>query len=115
MADQWNAWTTPDVLTGKVRVLHEHCDAVGRDPAEIAVSTQALLFLSHDEGWLAPRRGTGDRSTVVGTPSEVIDTLGRYRDAGADEFIVPDFTMGSLARKKEVCDLFMEEVAPALR
>ena len=41
--------------------------------------------------------------------------VAQYRDAGADELIIPDFTLGSLARKKDTCDLFMQEVAAAIR
>jgi alkanesulfonate monooxygenase SsuD/methylene tetrahydromethanopterin reductase-like flavin-dependent oxidoreductase (luciferase family) len=40
-ADQWNApGATPDVLAHKIEVLHTHCAAVGRNPAEIEVSVQ---------------------------------------------------------------------------
>jgi F420-dependent oxidoreductase-like protein len=43
-ADIWNI-TGPDVETfrHKVRVLHEHCAEVGRDPAEIELSVQARI------------------------------------------------------------------------
>ena len=41
--------------------------------------------------------------------------MARYRDAGADELIIPAFTFGSLARATDTCDLFMQEVAPAFR
>ena len=67
-ADEWNAWTTPELLAHKVSVLRAHCEEIGRDPAEIHVSTQALLFLSTDEAWLAEqaerRAGTGRRSSA---------------------------------------------------
>ena len=39
------------------------------------------------------------------------DIVGRYREAGADELIVPDFTLGPMGRKKDTCDLFMEVVS----
>ncbi len=110
-ADEWNAWTTPEVLAHKVGVLHRHCNDLGRDPNEIAVSTQALLFLSTDEAWLAEKRGGG----IVGTPAEVTDIVAAYRDAGCDELIIPDFTLGPMARRKETCDLFIEEVAANFR
>lgn len=106
-ADEWNAWSTPEVLAHKVDVLRGHCDDLGRDPAEIQVSTQAMLFLSTDEGWLADKRGNG----IVGTPAEVTEIVAAYRDAGCDELIVPDFTMGPMARRKDTCDLFINEVA----
>jgi F420-dependent oxidoreductase-like protein len=113
-ADEWNSWTTPDVLTHKVGVLQKHCSDLGRDPAEIKVSTQALLFLATDEAWLAEKRDSdAGRAAVVGTPAEVTEIIGRYAGSGADEFIIPDFTMGSMERRKDTCDLFIEQVAPA--
>jgi F420-dependent oxidoreductase-like protein len=115
-ADEWNAWTTPDVLAHKVGVLHKHCESIGRDPSEIQVSTQALLFLSTDESWLADKRsGDAGRAAIVGSPNEVVEIVGQYRDAGADELIIPDFTLGKPSRSKETCDLFIEEVAAAFR
>jgi|SRR5580658_6839901 F420-dependent oxidoreductase-like protein len=115
-ADQWNAWTTPDVLAHKVGVLRSRCAEIDRDPSEIHVSTQALLFLSTDESWLAERRqmDTG-QPVIVGSPEEVVEIVARYRDAGADELIIPGFTLGSIARSKDTCDLFTEEVAVHFR
>ena len=113
-ADEWNAWTTPEVLAHKVGVLHRHCEAVGRDPADIAVSTQALVYISPDDAWLASKREAG-ATGLIGTPSEAIDVIAAYAKAGADEFIVPDFTMGSLQHRKETCDLIIEEVAADFR
>lgn len=117
-ADQWNSWTTPELLAHKVSVLRGHCEQTGRDPAEIHVSTQALLFLSTDTEWLkkaAEGRSDARHPVISGTPAEVTEIVGRYAEAGADELIVPDFTLGSLERKKDTCDLFMQDVAPAFR
>jgi len=79
------------------------------------VSTQALLYLSTDPAWVADTRATVAGRAIVGTPAEVTDIVGRYRDAGADELIVPDATLGPLAAGKETCDLFIDEVAAHLR
>jgi F420-dependent oxidoreductase-like protein len=115
-ADQWNAWTTPDLLAHKVSVLRQHCDDVGRDPAEIHVSTQALLFLSTDTQWLEERRAAAaGPPVIIGTPAEVADIVARYQEAGADELIIPDFTLGRMERKKDTCDLFIREVAARFR
>ncbi len=115
-ADHWNAWTTPDLLAHKVSVLRQHCEQVGRDPAEIHVSTQALLYLSNDKTWLDDkRRAAAGQPAIIGTPGEVADIVGRYREAGADELIVPDYTLGSMTRKQDTCDLFLREVAAAFR
>jgi F420-dependent oxidoreductase-like protein len=116
-ADHWNCWSTPDLLAHKLSVLRAHCEDVGRDPADIHVSTQALLFLSTDQQWLDERRQqwTGRPQVIIGTPAEVADIVGQYQEAGAHELIVPDFTLGSGARKKDTCDLLIEEIAPAFR
>ena len=115
-ADEWNAWSTPEVLDHKVGVLRAHCDELGRDPAEIAVSTQALLYMSDDEAWLASKRDDpGARAAMIGSPGEVAEQVAAYAAAGCDELIVPDFTMGSMARRKETCDQFLAEVASNFR
>lgn len=117
-ADEWNAWTSPEVLDHKVGVLHKHAEDLRRDPNEIKVSTQGMLFLSTDESWLADKRerAVGGRPFIVGTPKEVTDIVGAYVEAGADELIVPDFTIGrEISRRKDTCDLFMEEVAANFR
>ena len=118
-ADQWNCWTTPETLAHKLSVLRAHCEQAGRDPGEIQVSTQALLYLSTDKQWLDGKRRAQQarpgRPALIGTPGEVADIVARYQEAGADELIVPDDTLGPMARKKDTCDLFMQEVAPAFR
>jgi F420-dependent oxidoreductase-like protein len=117
-ADEWNVWGNPEVLAHKTAVLDRHCEDLGRDPASIARSAQALLFMSDDEAWLRDKREqlAGNTAAIVGTPAEVLDVVGAYRDAGVDELIVPDFNLGPLARKLDTYDRFMEEVAtPFLR
>ena len=37
-ADGCNLFGDPDVIAHKVAVLHRHCEAEGRDPAEIIVT-----------------------------------------------------------------------------
>ena len=73
--------------------------------------TQALVFLSTDEAWLARHREGAGRASIVGTPAEVTEIVGRYRAAGCDEFIVPCFTLGSLDRCLETLELFSRDVA----
>jgi alkanesulfonate monooxygenase SsuD/methylene tetrahydromethanopterin reductase-like flavin-dependent oxidoreductase (luciferase family) len=112
LADEWNSWTDPPTLAHKRGVLHQHCEDLGRDPKDIAISTQALMYLSNDEAWLKEKRTMGG---IAGTPAEVTEIIGQYRDAGANEIIVPDFTMGSMQRRKDTCDLLMTEVASHFR
>lgn len=108
-ADEWNAWTTPDEMVHKREVLHRHCDDVGRDPADIRVSTQALLRFADDPEWALPP--TLQLPTIVGTPAEVTDIVAAYAAAGVDELIVPDWTMGTVDQRKATYDRFLAEVA----
>jgi alkanesulfonate monooxygenase SsuD/methylene tetrahydromethanopterin reductase-like flavin-dependent oxidoreductase (luciferase family) len=69
--------------------------------------------VANHEAWHESRRAAGG---IVGTPAQVVDFVGQYRDAGLDELIVPDFTLGgTLERRQEACDLLIEEVAPSFR
>ena len=114
-AQEWNVWSTPDVFAHKSAVLDRHCEDLGRDPSTIHRSTQALVFLSEDEAWLGQMRDAGmARAALIGTPAEVVDTLGAYAEAGVDEFIVPDFTLGSGQRRLDTISLFAEAVIPQL-
>jgi F420-dependent oxidoreductase-like protein len=116
-ADQWNTWTTSQQLAHKVSVLRAHCEQIGRDPSQIHVSTQALLYLSTDKKWLDEKRQAAPgQPVIVGTPAEVADIIAAYREAGADEIIIPDRTLGrEMTRRQDTCDLFVQEVVPAFR
>ncbi|HSP03998.1 MAG TPA: LLM class flavin-dependent oxidoreductase, partial [Acidimicrobiales bacterium] len=111
-AQEWNVWSTPEIFAHKSGVLDGHCQDLGRDPAEIHRSTQALLFLSDDQAFLDRMRGMDmPMPTLIGTPSELVDVVGAYREAGVDELIVPDFTIGTGSQRTDILDRFKEEVA----
>lgn len=111
-AQEWNVWSTPEIFAHKSGVLDGHCHDLGRDPSEIHRSTQALLFLSDDQAFLDRMRGMDmPMPTLIGTPSELVDVVGAYRDAGVDELIVPDFTIGTGSQRTDILDRFKEEVA----
>lgn len=115
-ADAWNVWGLPETLCDKGAILDRHCEAEGRDPAEIHRTAVALLFLSDDSGFLDKIRGArGDQHWIVGDVDEVSETIEGYRKAGVSELIVPDFTLGARERKLEVLDRFIHEVAPRFR
>jgi F420-dependent oxidoreductase-like protein len=115
-ADEWNVWSTPESFAQKAGVLARHCEDIGREPGSVVKSTQAMVYLSEDEAWLAKWRARDiGRPMIVGNPEEVVDIVGRYRDVGVDELVVPDWTMGPVGRTRDTMDLFIERVAPALR
>jgi F420-dependent oxidoreductase-like protein len=113
-ASEWNVWGLPELLAQKGAVLDRHCESIGRDPATVQRSAVALLFLSDDQAMLERIRGMGiERPSIIGTPAEVQDILGRYRDAGVGELIIPGFTFRSRSEREDTLARFMAEVAAA--
>jgi alkanesulfonate monooxygenase SsuD/methylene tetrahydromethanopterin reductase-like flavin-dependent oxidoreductase (luciferase family) len=71
-ADMWNAMGTVDVLRHKAEVLRRHCEAVGRDPAEILHTVGCKPLIRDSE--VAARRAWEEQMAHNRTPmSEVID------------------------------------------
>jgi F420-dependent oxidoreductase-like protein len=115
-ADEWNAWSTLDEFRHRTGVLDQRCGEIDRDPATLGRSTQAFVFCSDDQDWLARHRSTpSDRPRLIGTPAELVDQIGAYGQAGLDELIVPDWTMGPLDRRIDTLDRLVGEVFPRLR
>lgn len=113
-ADEWNHWGLPETAVHKGTVFREHCDRVGRDPAAVRRSTQAMveILMPGDTEALARRdrlRAAG-RPAVMGSAAEVLDTVGRYAEAGVDEFLVPDGMLGDGARRFDALERLREEV-----
>ena len=114
-ADEWNVWGTPQVMVHKQSVLDAHCSDVGRDPSEIQRSACMLLMMTEDRDRLARARASG-RAVLGGSNDEIGQTVQAYVDAGVDEMIIPDFTLGSNARQRtEQMDRFVEEIVPEFR
>jgi alkanesulfonate monooxygenase SsuD/methylene tetrahydromethanopterin reductase-like flavin-dependent oxidoreductase (luciferase family) len=81
------AFVDPDTFARKRKVLHEHCDAVGRDPANLRTAVNVGLAWSEESlrqqfGGLADLVRPG---VLTGSDAEVIDRIGQYVDAGADQ------------------------------
>ncbi|MGE3960956.1 MAG: TIGR03560 family F420-dependent LLM class oxidoreductase [Dehalococcoidia bacterium] len=111
-ADEWNVWGSPETLARKGEVLARHCEEIGRDPATIRHSCQAMVTLSDDPQVVEAARQPG-RPVLAGNAAEIVDALGRYAEAGVDEFIVPNFNFGRAS--KDVYDRLMSDVIPQLR
>lgn len=99
-ADMWNAFGDPPTMGRKIEALREHCESVGRDPAEIEYSVgckpiirdteaEARRFLEslmgHNQTPMA--RIEGDNSFWVGTVDQIAETMNGFRQRGVDTFI----------------------------
>ena len=94
-ADMWNAMGTPEFMAHKVEVLRGHCDAVGRDIAEIEFTLGVKLTIRDSkaeavrvrEAAMAhnrtPKEDTADDDTFwEGSPEEIADMLRPYVELG---------------------------------
>ena len=96
-ADNWNSSGTVEEVRERNRILDERCAAIGRDPGEIVRSLYGWAAIMPDDPWASVEAFQ--------------DVVGRYREAGIDEFIIdqpPDAQLGVLER-------VATDVIPALR
>jgi alkanesulfonate monooxygenase SsuD/methylene tetrahydromethanopterin reductase-like flavin-dependent oxidoreductase (luciferase family) len=87
-ADEWNAWGTPEQAAVHRAALIETCHEVGRDPATMRTSANALVDLEGS----APPPG---RAVLSGSIQQLIDQFGQYAELGFDEFVLPDWNLGT--------------------
>ena len=119
LADRANFGGNPDEYAHKCDVLRRHCDEVGRDYDEIEKTWSPEVFVREAEAELRAVGGStfGEpfdswrAGNLVGTPDEVVDKVGRYRDMGVTSFIpwCRDYPATDTLR------LFAEKVMPAHR
>ena len=112
-ADEWNTWGDVETAETKSAAFLAACDAVGRDPATIRRSVQAIVFMEDDADTVAQLRENAPAGrSIVGTPSELVDTIGQYVELGFDEFIVPEWNFGrDLDKRLAKIERFRTEVA----
>jgi F420-dependent oxidoreductase-like protein len=104
-ADEWNCWSTPEVFAHKSKVLDEHCARIGRDPKTIHRTTQAIILLDQEPG-------EARHPVIGGSPAQIVDTIGQWRESGLDELLIP--TLGTPAEARELYARLTTEVLPQL-
>jgi alkanesulfonate monooxygenase SsuD/methylene tetrahydromethanopterin reductase-like flavin-dependent oxidoreductase (luciferase family) len=116
-ADAWNMWSNPEDLAERRAVLDRHCERIGRDPGQIATSTQAVTIIMDDaeKGRELEAAMGASRPAVAGPAEHFAERVAAWRDAGADEIIVPDFALGGGTRRSDAMDAIIERVAPEFR
>jgi F420-dependent oxidoreductase-like protein len=90
-ADGWNVpFVSVDTFRHKIGVLEAHCADAGRDAADITRSLN-LALAWRDEDLRAQFGNTAEfvrGSVLTGSTQEVVDRIGEYADAGADQINV---------------------------
>jgi len=104
-AQEWNMWGLPEVIAERSAVLERHCERIGRDPATIRRSTQALVKLTDDraaaEAFVAD---VAPRAAVAGPVEHVAELVQRWAEVGVDEVIVPDVALARGGERLEQLD-----------
>ncbi len=87
-ADGWNVpFISPEQFAHKNAVLDQHCEAEGRDPRDIARAINVGLAFT-EESLQQQFGGISDfvrPGVLSGTDEAIIDRIGEYVDAGADQ------------------------------
>jgi alkanesulfonate monooxygenase SsuD/methylene tetrahydromethanopterin reductase-like flavin-dependent oxidoreductase (luciferase family) len=123
-ADIWNnSAGNQSKLPQKVEVLRRHCQAVGRDPAQVRVSQQTLVLITEQDADVEPmleRAGKlfgghmGDVRgplAIAGTPDMVAAAIQRHIDLGCTHFVIEFFGRDTRVPAR----LFSESVMPRFR
>jgi alkanesulfonate monooxygenase len=93
-ASEFNAgFAAPEAYLEMANRLHAACEAIDRDPATLPASIANTVVCGSDEAEFARRVGAIGRTPdavrtygIGGTPSEVVDRIGAYHEAGAETF-----------------------------
>jgi F420-dependent oxidoreductase-like protein len=96
-ADVWNSFGTVEEMRARNQILDEQCARIGRDPGDIVRSLYGWAAMMPDDPW----------SSI----DAFQDTIGRYRAAGVNEFIIDQPRDEQLA----VLERVATEVLPKLR
>jgi alkanesulfonate monooxygenase SsuD/methylene tetrahydromethanopterin reductase-like flavin-dependent oxidoreductase (luciferase family) len=111
-ADEWNTWSTPASMRVAAERLARNCDEIGRDPATIHRSTQALVLVTDDRA-RADRfvERAGSRPAIAGPPAVFAEWVSGWADVGVDEVVVPDWSLGPVDGRPELLDALRAAVA----
>jgi F420-dependent oxidoreductase-like protein len=121
-ADEYNVnGVTPAQCAEAYARVAEACEVIGRDPAEITWSAVVALCCGADDADVTRRKnvimaregGVGDAVALIengatGTPSEVVERLCAFREAGANRVYLQMFDLLDLDQLR----LVAEEVLP---
>jgi F420-dependent oxidoreductase-like protein len=116
-ASEFNvAFAPPDSFPDVVRNVVAACEAIGRDPASLPTSIANTVLCGADEAEVARRAAaigrdveTARAAHFAGTPAEVIDRIGVYRDHGAETVYFQVLDLHDLDHLR----LLADEVVPA--
>lgn len=106
-ADVWNVPTYAlGGLEHKVSVLRKACEDIGRDPASIVMSVEAVMALAPDDASLPQVRQLAEKrfggpgfglrdGGLIGTPTAIVDRLRELQELGFQQIVLFTHDRGS--------------------
>jgi F420-dependent oxidoreductase-like protein len=115
-ADEYNVSFQPaEIMRGIHNGVRQVCEAAGRDPSTVVWSAGQVLCCGRNDAEVARRAATIGRDVaelrengLAGSPSEVLEKLGRFADCGAERFYLQVLDLADL----DHLHLVAEEVLP---
>lgn len=110
-ANWWNfSGKTPQLYREKVDQLHERCEYIGRNPAEIRLTWLGKLAVGETSAELDAVDPAND-APLRGTPAQVIEQIAHFVELGVDYFIfeLPDLD------DQQMLDKIISDVLPQVR
>jgi alkanesulfonate monooxygenase SsuD/methylene tetrahydromethanopterin reductase-like flavin-dependent oxidoreductase (luciferase family) len=87
-ADIWHGFGDRGTLKRKIELIDGYARDYGRDPSEIAKSTNIPIWVGDDPPTAAPGRGGAPQSFISGDPAAIEARIREYVDMGITYFIV---------------------------
>lgn len=117
-ADEFNTpFLQPPDAEAQFGRIRQACDVLGRDPSSIRLTSTVVVCCGEDQATLERRAAAMGRELdelrahgAAGSPAEVAERLGAYRDAGAEVLYLQILDMGDHDHLR----LLAQEVAPLL-
>ena len=110
VAEYADVWNVPTYALGeldhKIAVLRQLCNDIGRDPATIVMSIEAVMALAPDDASLPGVRQLAEKrfgipafglheGGLIGTPPAIVDRLGELQDMGFGQIVLFTHDRGS--------------------
>lgn len=111
-ADEYNvAFAPADSMRETHDRVRQACEQAGRDPSSIVYSAAQVLCCGENEEEVARRAAVIGREVaelrengLAGTPSEILEKLGRFADSGAERFYLQVLDLSDLDQLRLVAE-----------
>lgn len=118
-ADEFNiSFVAPDVMRNAHDAVRRACDAQGRDPTSVVFSVGLVTCCGSSESEMTRRAAAIGRQLkelrrngLTGTPSEILDKIASYRQAGAERFYLQILDLSDLDHLRLIAEAVQSQLA----